>query len=70
MLLTIVGTYRALLDEIAHRDYNVQARRISITPWRKTYIALRSLAARFGASDALVKPAAEPTIPSDITVPL
>jgi phytoene synthase len=44
VLLAIVGIYRALLDEIARRDYNVFSQRVSLAPWRKISIALRALA--------------------------
>jgi phytoene synthase len=44
VLRAIVGIYRALLDEIARRDYDVLAGRISLTPWRKATITLGSLA--------------------------
>lgn len=44
MLRAVVGIYRNLLDEIARRGYDVLAGRISLPPWRKTMITLRSLA--------------------------
>lgn len=44
VLRTIVGIYRSLLDEIARRNYDVLAGRVSIPAWRKTAIAARSLA--------------------------
>ena len=43
VLRAIVGIYRALLDEIARRDYDVLAGRISLPGWRKAAITLRSL---------------------------
>jgi phytoene synthase len=46
VLRTIVGIYRALLDEIARRDYNVLDGRIALPPWRKIAIALRAIAGR------------------------
>ncbi len=46
VLRTIVGIYRALLDEIARRDYNVLDGRISLPPWRKIAIALGAIAGR------------------------
>lgn len=49
VLRTIVGIYRALLDEISRRDYNVLDGRISLPPWRKAAIALRAVAGRMGA---------------------
>ncbi len=47
VLLTIVGIYRALLDEIARRDYNVFETRLAVPTWRKAAIALRALPQRF-----------------------
>ena len=47
VLLTIVGIYRALLDEIARRDYNVLNTRVAVPTWRKAAIALRALPQRF-----------------------
>jgi 15-cis-phytoene synthase len=46
VLQTIVGIYRALLDEIARRDYQVLDGRISLPPWYKLAVALRALANR------------------------
>jgi 15-cis-phytoene synthase len=46
VLQTIVGIYRALLDEIARRDYHVLDGRISLQPWRKLAVALRAMAGR------------------------
>ncbi len=46
VLRTIVGIYRALLDEIARRDYNVLDGRISLPPYRKVAIALRAMMGR------------------------
>lgn len=43
VLRAIVGIYRSLLDEIARRGYNVLDRRVSLSPWRKAAITLRSL---------------------------
>lgn len=48
VLLAIVGIYRALLDEIAHRDYDVLTIRVALPAWRKLAITARSLAARLG----------------------
>ncbi len=45
VLRAIVGIYRALLDEIARRDYDVLAGRISLSPWKKALITVRSIAA-------------------------
>jgi phytoene synthase len=47
VLLTIAGIYRAVLDEIVRRDYDVLAGRASIPRRRKLAIALRSLPSRF-----------------------
>jgi 15-cis-phytoene synthase len=46
VLQTIVGIYRALLDEIARRDYHVLDGRISLPPWYKLAVALRAMANR------------------------
>ncbi len=46
VLLTIVGIYRALLDEMARRDYNVFEGRIAISRWSKLLITARALATR------------------------
>jgi phytoene synthase len=43
VLRCIVGIYRALLDEIIQRDYDVLASRVRLTGLRKTAIAVRSL---------------------------
>ncbi len=44
VLRAIVGIYRALLDEIARRDWNVLAGRISLPSWKKAAITLGALA--------------------------
>ena len=48
VLQTIVGTYHALLDEIARRDYDVFDGRISLGRWHKLAVALRATAGRVG----------------------
>ena len=48
-LLAIVGIYHRLLDEIVRRDYDVFARRVALSPWRKAWITARSLGWRFTA---------------------
>ncbi len=48
VLRTIVGIYRALLDEIARRDYDVLGGRVSLPGWRKVGIALGAVAGRMG----------------------
>jgi phytoene synthase len=52
VLWAIVGIYRALLDEIVEREYDVFSRRVSLSPWRKTTIALAGLASRLPRRDA------------------
>lgn len=47
VLKTIIGIYRGLLDEIARRDYDVMRERVSISGWRKSAIAVRSLSGRW-----------------------
>ncbi len=46
VLRTIVGIYRALLDEIARREYNVLETRVKIPAWRKAAIAVGAMAGR------------------------
>lgn len=48
VLGAIAGIYRGLLNEIAKRDYNVLARRVSLPAWKKTLIAVSALPSRFG----------------------
>jgi 15-cis-phytoene synthase len=52
VFLTIVGTYRGLLDEIMTRDYNVLDRRVSLSKWRKGIVVLRALAGRVATTNA------------------
>jgi phytoene synthase len=52
VLRAIVGIYRALLDEIVRRDYDVLSARVALPPWRKAAVALRSLAG--GPSPAML----------------
>lgn len=47
VLRAIVGIYRALLDEIARRDYDVLAGRVTLPSWKKAAITIRSLAGGF-----------------------
>ena len=49
----IVEIYRALLDEIVRRDFEVLSCRVSLPRWRKVTIALRSLTGRFAAAPPL-----------------
>jgi 15-cis-phytoene synthase len=51
VLLYIVGVYRALLDEIMRRDFNVLSTRISVSPWRKLGIGIRALLGQFADRD-------------------
>jgi phytoene synthase len=46
VLAAIVGVYRALLDEISRRGYDVLARRVTLPAWRKAAIAARAYAGR------------------------
>src|SRR5262249_33785664 len=46
VLQAILGIYRALLDEIARREYDVRDGRITLPAWRKITIALSALAGR------------------------
>jgi 15-cis-phytoene synthase len=54
VLRTIVGTYCALLDEIARREYDVLDGRISVRSWRKFAIALRAMASRIKEDKAIM----------------
>jgi phytoene synthase len=56
VLLTIVGIYRALLDEIVRRDYDVLGERASVPRWRKLAVALRSMPARYGGRRTPARP--------------
>lgn len=47
VLRAIMGIYRALLDEINRRDFEVLAARIAVPRWRKALIALAALRGRF-----------------------
>jgi phytoene synthase len=47
VLGAIAGIYRALLDEIVRRDYDVLAGRVRIPGWRKATIAIGALPSRF-----------------------
>ena len=70
VLLTIIRTYRGLLDEIVDRNYNVMEGRISISHWRKAAIALGALAARFTSSTRRRREGTEPPRYSESTIPL
>lgn len=47
VLGAIVGIYRALLDEIIRRDYDVLSGRVALPSYRKLVITLGSLSSRF-----------------------
>jgi phytoene synthase len=65
VLRTIVGIYRALLDEIARRNYNVFSARVSVPSWRKIAIALSSLVARSAMTNSSVASSPEARNASD-----
>jgi phytoene synthase len=46
VFLTIVGTYRGLLEEIVAQNYSVLETRVSLPKWRKAMVVLRALAGR------------------------
>jgi len=46
VFLTIVGTYRGLLERIVSRNYNVMDGRVSLPAWRKAVVVLQALAGR------------------------
>jgi phytoene synthase len=48
VFLVLSRTYRALLDAIEQRDYDVFTRRVSVSQWRKLFFALRALPVRWG----------------------
>ena len=60
VLLTIVGIYRALLDEIIRRDYNVLDTRVAVPTWRKAAIAMRALPQRFVRQPVIQSPTLVP----------
>jgi phytoene synthase len=65
VFLAIIGIYRALLDEMAGRDYNVLERKIALSPWRKISIAVQALAARSASSEIRATGAAGPQTSRD-----
>jgi phytoene synthase len=65
VLLTIVGIYRALLDEIRRRDYNVLSTRVSLPTRRKIAIAVKALAGRFAGTESCLESTAESQASSD-----
>jgi phytoene synthase len=46
--LVLSRTYRALLDAIERRDYDVFSSRVRLSPWYKIGLALRALPVRWG----------------------
>jgi phytoene synthase len=52
MLRAIVGAYRALLDELVGRRFEVLSGRVSVPSWRKALIVLRAYAGRWPAGQA------------------
>jgi phytoene synthase len=60
VLLAMVGIYRALLDEIVRRDYDVLTNRVALPGWRKLAITARSLAGRFARPPRDLEPDLEP----------
>lgn len=60
VLRYIVGVYRALLDEIVRRDYDVLSSRASLSPWRKLAVGFRAVGGQFLTYDRPVATAAEP----------
>jgi 15-cis-phytoene synthase len=45
-------TYRGLLEEIVHRDYDVFSARVRVDHWRKLWFVLQALPVRWGWSSA------------------
>jgi phytoene synthase len=62
VFLAMVGIYRALLDEIVRRDYDVLTARVALPTWRKLAITLGSLPSRFGSLKALESPKFDPVL--------
>jgi 15-cis-phytoene synthase len=46
--LTLLRTYRSLLELIVRKDFDVFSRRLSLSKWRKAFYALRSFPVRWG----------------------
>lgn len=51
VFLVLTGTYRALLDEIARRNYDVFTSRVRLPRWYKLWLAARALPVRYGLWD-------------------
>jgi phytoene synthase len=48
VFLVLSRTYRALLDAIEARDYDVFSARVKLSPWRKLFLAAQALPVRWG----------------------
>ncbi len=48
VFLTMLRTYRGLLDAIVARDFDVFSRRVSLSKWYKLWLVLRALPVRMG----------------------
>jgi 15-cis-phytoene synthase len=48
VFLAMARTYRALLDAIERRNYDVFSRRVSVSKWYKLFLALQVLPVRYG----------------------
>jgi phytoene synthase len=48
VFLVMLRTYRGLLDQIVRRDYDVFSQRVSLSPWRKLWLAAQALPVRWG----------------------
>jgi len=48
VFLVMARTYRALLDEMQRRDYDVFSERVRVSKWRKLWFAMQALPVRWG----------------------
>jgi phytoene synthase len=48
VFLVILRTYRALLDAIVRRDFDVLSARVTVSRWHKLWLAVRALPVRWG----------------------
>jgi phytoene synthase len=48
VFLVMLRTYRGLLDEIVHRDYDVYAGRVRLGTWHKLWLVAQALPVRWG----------------------
>jgi phytoene synthase len=51
VFLLMVRTYRALLDRIVRRDFDVFGARVRVGRWHKLWLALQALPVRWGLLD-------------------